>query len=109
MQKLILLLFITFFALTFSGCSHFKRHEFAVQQGNLLKEEKIAKLRNGMSKQQVTFLLGAPVLNTTFNENRWDYVNSYQLNKKPRKVQHLSVYFRNSKVIKTTHHEETIT
>lgn len=56
---------------TLSGCSIYKIN---VQQGNFLKDENIAKLKVGMTKRQVQFLLGSPVLSDPFHEERWDYI-----------------------------------
>ncbi len=45
-----------------------------VQQGNLLDEEKIEQVEVGMTRSQVRFLLGTPVVRDSFREDRWDYV-----------------------------------
>ncbi|HCZ17273.1 MAG TPA: outer membrane protein assembly factor BamE, partial [Candidatus Accumulibacter sp.] len=44
-----------------------------VQQGNVLTQEMVAQLRPGLSKDQVRFILGTPVLVDMFHLNRWDY------------------------------------
>ncbi|MBM4198027.1 MAG: outer membrane protein assembly factor BamE [Gammaproteobacteria bacterium] len=45
-----------------------------VQQGNLLDEEDIAAVKPGMTRNQVRFLLGTPVIADSFRPDRWDYV-----------------------------------
>lgn len=45
-----------------------------VQQGNLLDDEKIEQVEVGMTRSQVRFLLGTPVVQDSFREDRWDYV-----------------------------------
>jgi len=45
-----------------------------VQQGNLLELDDIARIRPGMTRSQVRFLLGTPVVDDSFHEDRWDYV-----------------------------------
>lgn len=49
-----------------------------MQQGNLVTQEMIEQLHVGMTKLQVQFLLGVPLLRDMFHQNRWDYV--YYLN-----------------------------
>lgn len=66
---LINLLFI--FSLLLSACSIYK---VDVQQGNVIDEEQLAKLKLGMNKNQVVFLIGTPLLRDPFHKNRWDYV-----------------------------------
>ncbi|HSG65621.1 MAG TPA: outer membrane protein assembly factor BamE [Gammaproteobacteria bacterium] len=44
-----------------------------IQQGNLLEEEAIEQVAVGMTKNQVVFLLGTPMVTDSFHTNRWDY------------------------------------
>lgn len=44
-----------------------------VQQGNLLDEEAINEVEVGMTRSQVQFLLGTPMVNDPFHQDRWDY------------------------------------
>ncbi|RLQ23625.1 outer membrane protein assembly factor BamE [Seongchinamella sediminis] len=45
-----------------------------VEQGNIVTQEIADQLQPGMSKRQVRFILGTPLVEDTFNRNRWDYV-----------------------------------
>lgn len=45
-----------------------------VQQGNLLEETDIAAVKPGMTRSQVRFLLGTPMIEDTFHQDRWDYM-----------------------------------
>jgi outer membrane protein assembly factor BamE len=47
-----------------------------VQQGNFVTQEMVAKLKPGMTKSQVRFALGTPLLSDPFHKDRWDYVFS---------------------------------
>lgn len=51
-------------------------YRIPIQQGNLITQEMINELKPGMTKRQVRFLLGTPLLVDTFHENRWDYLYS---------------------------------
>lgn len=45
-----------------------------IEQGNIVTEEMAQQLKPGMSRRQVRFILGTPLVEDTFNENRWDYI-----------------------------------
>ena len=59
-----------------TGCSGFKLspHRIDVQQGNALDEEAVVRLKPGLTRSQVRFLLGSPLIVDPFRDNRWDYV-----------------------------------
>jgi len=44
-----------------------------VEQGNLVDQEMIEQLKPGMSRRQVRFIMGSPLVEDTFNPDRWDY------------------------------------
>jgi len=48
-------------------------HKMTVQQGNIVTEEMVDRLESGMTKSQVRFLLGTPMLIGPFHTDRWDY------------------------------------
>lgn len=49
-------------------------HRIDIQQGNLLDEEDVDQVEVGMTRSQVRFLLGTPVVRDSFHTERWDYV-----------------------------------
>ncbi|TNE80277.1 MAG: outer membrane protein assembly factor BamE [Gammaproteobacteria bacterium] len=51
-------------------------HKFDIQQGNVITQEMIDQLKPGMTKSQVRFIMGTPLVADTFNEDRWDYYYS---------------------------------
>ena len=53
-----------------SGCVY----RASIAQGNLVKEEDLAQLEVGMTRKQVRFLLGTPMIDDPFHRDRWDYV-----------------------------------
>ena len=74
-MRLVLLCLISLSLLS-TGCSWIKFpgvHKVDVQQGNIVDQEMIDKLRPGMTKSQVRFVLGTPLVVDTFNQSRWDY------------------------------------
>ena len=44
-----------------------------IQQGNFVSEEMLAQLKEGMTRDQVRFILGTPLLADLFHADRWDY------------------------------------
>lgn len=66
-----------------AGCSlvesvqKFGPYSINVQQGNALDSENIARLKPGLSRSQVRFLLGTPLVIDPFRTDRWDYVYLY--------------------------------
>jgi len=60
-------------ALLVSGCAGFGVHRIDIQQGNLVTQEQLAKVKTGMSRNDVRSLLGTPLLQDVFHANRWDY------------------------------------
>ena len=49
-----------------------------VQQGNVFTQEDVNQLQYGMSKRQVLFILGYPMVTDPFHANRWDYYYEYK-------------------------------
>ena len=80
-----------------SGCSVYK---VEVQQGNVVTQEMIDKLKPGMTRSQVRFVLGTPLITDAFHPERWDYY--YYLrpsNKATGESQRLTVIFKNDTLI----------
>lgn len=65
-----------------SACSNVPRivteYRIDVQQGNVLTQEMVSQLRPGLSRDQVRFLLGTPMLTDVFHADRWDYAFRFQ-------------------------------
>ena len=80
-----------------SSCSVYK---VEVQQGNVITQEMIDKLKPGMTRSQVRFVLGTPLITDAFHLNRWDYY--YYLrpsNKGTGESQRLTVIFKNDTLV----------
>jgi outer membrane protein assembly factor BamE len=70
-----------------------------IQQGNYLVAESVSQLKEGMTRSQVRFLLGTPMVPVAFDDSRWDYYYFFnsQKYKQPLK-RRLTVYFADEKV-----------
>lgn len=64
-----------------------------VQQGNALEQEAVEKLKPGMSRSQVRFLLGTPLLVDPFRGNRWDYVYNFRKAGRLTEQRRLALFF----------------
>ena len=73
-------------------------HKIDIQQGNVIEPEQVAKLRPGMSRNEVRALLGSPLLNDPFHADRWDYVYRYRKGGKITEQQRLAVFFEQDKL-----------
>lgn len=71
-----------------------------IQQGNLLEESVIDQVEVGMTRSQVQFLLGSPMVDDSFHPDRWDYTY-YFLQGRSRDVEQrwLVVYFQEDRVV----------
>jgi outer membrane protein assembly factor BamE len=70
-----------------------------VQQGNLLDPEQVDQVEVGMTRSQVRFLLGTPMVVDSFDPDRWDYVYSLRRgHSRTVEKRHLVVWFDGDKV-----------
>jgi outer membrane protein assembly factor BamE len=82
-------------AFLLAGCVY----RMDIQQGNLLDAEQVDQLEVGMTRSQVRFLLGTPMVIDAFDGSRWDYVYSLRQGRS-REVtkRHLVVWFEGDQV-----------
>jgi len=80
-----------------SGCSSVPRivneYKIDVQQGNVLTQDMVSQLKPGLTKDQVRFILGTPVLMDMFHANRWDYVYRLQKGNGSIEMRKFSTFF----------------
>lgn len=70
-------------------------HKITVQQGNVITQDMIDQLKPGMTKRQVAFVMGEPVVRNPFDEDRWDYVYTIKIPRTDLIQQNMSLYFTN--------------
>ncbi len=89
--------FIPLTALFLAACSTtqlpISPHKIDVQQGNVIDQEVLEKLKPGLTRSQVRFLLGTPLLVDPFRDNRWDYVYNYRSSGKLTAQKRLTLFF----------------
>jgi len=94
-MRLYAIFLLSLFVFT-SGCSWIKFpsiHKVDVQQGNIVTQEMIDKLQPKMTKSQVQFVLGTPLIRDTFNQARWDYFYSRVRPNGKRTEKQVTIFF----------------
>jgi outer membrane protein assembly factor BamE len=75
-------------------------HKIDIQQGNVVTQDMVAKLKPGMSKSQVRFALGTPLVLDPFHDNRWDYVYVQQKRGRVIEQRRIVVLFADDKLLR---------
>lgn len=94
MAKTVLILAVL--ALT-GGCNVVYKQN--IQQGNVLDREDLDRLETGMTKRQVSVLLGSPAVQSPFHSDRWDYINSFAARGGDAERRTLTIEFENDRVV----------
>lgn len=82
-----------------AGCSfnaitdRLNPHRIDVRQGNYVDQEMVARLKKGMTREQVRFALGTPLVVDVFRADRWDYVYTFRPGRGEPQQRVLSVFF----------------
>ncbi len=78
-----------------AGCSglNIGPHRIDVQQGNALDQDNVSRLKPGLTRSQVRFLLGTPLVVDPFHSDRWDYVYVFHKSGKLAEQRRLSLFF----------------
>jgi outer membrane protein assembly factor BamE len=74
-----------------------------VQQGNIVTSEMAENVHPGLTRDQVRFILGTPLLVSVFHQDRWDYVYYLRRNDGETQKRRLTVTFASSKVDSVSH------
>jgi outer membrane protein assembly factor BamE len=69
-----------------------------IQQGNFVSQEMMAQLKEGMTQDQVRFLMGTPLLTDMFHEDRWDYIFRLQKGTGETISSRVTIFFKDKRV-----------
>lgn len=92
------------FPAVLSGCAGVPRipgitpYKMEIQQGNYISQEMVSQLKPGMSKDQVRFALGTPLLTDIFHADRWDYVYWREASSGKRESRRVALFFEEGKL-----------
>jgi outer membrane protein assembly factor BamE len=83
------------FLLTAGGCVY----QASLSQGNVIKQDDLDQVEVGMTRGQVRFLLGTPMIDDPFHEDRWDYIYYLKLGRDDAILKRwVSIHFVGDKV-----------
>lgn len=71
-----------------------------IQQGNVVTQEMVNKLRPDMTKAQVRYIMGTPLLIDTFHQDRWDYLYSLEADGDDRTQERISIFFEDDRLVR---------
>lgn len=100
MKKLLIYTF-SILILSLSACSTDKIpgvYRIDIQQGNDVTQDMINQLKPEMTKKQVAYVMGTPLLIDTFHPDRWDYVYSFHPGNGSREQRRLTLFFKDDKL-----------
>lgn len=84
--------------LPLAGCGWLAPYRIDIQQGNFVSQEMVGQLKRGMTRDQVRFVLGTPLVADIFHADRWDYVYYLEQPGKPRVERRLAVHFEGDRL-----------
>lgn len=85
-------------ALLVAGCNLISPHKMDIQQGNVITQEMLARVEPGMTRSQVRFALGTPLVVDPFRGDRWDYVYLYMKQGVVTEQRRIVVVFKDDKL-----------
>ncbi len=87
-------------ALSLSACSSWV-YRVDIPQGNYLEQKSIDKIQVGMTKEQIKFILGSPVLIDAFDNDTWNYVYRFKSgrSKKLNMQKSFTIKFEDDKLV----------
>lgn len=98
-------LMAAFFVLALGACSSLPVPQFPgvykidIAQGNIITQEMIDQLEPGMTRRQVIYVMGTPLVRDPYNQNRWDYIFNYQPGGGERGQERISLNFENDALV----------
>lgn len=105
MLKVMLKLFSISLLVIVTGCSSLKFpgvHRIPILQGNMIDQKMVDQLKIGMTKRQVRYVMGTPMVKDTFNPDRWDYY--YRLRRPNGDIaeRRFTAFFEGDKLVRFT-------
>lgn len=73
-------------------------HRLDIRQGNYLTAEDVGQLTEGMTREQVRFLLGTPMVANSFRRDRWDYLYYLDSRYVEDERTHIAIWFEDERI-----------
>jgi outer membrane protein assembly factor BamE len=77
-------------------------YKIAIPQGNVITQDMVDQLRPGMTKRQVSFVMGTPLVRDPFHQDRWDFIYSFQPGGGERGQERITVFFADDALVSFT-------
>ena len=106
MQKILLKITLAGLCTTLITCNNIGSMDFpgvykiSIPQGNIITQEMVDQLRPGMSKRQVIFVMGTPLVRDPYHQDRWDYIYSFQPGGGERGQEKITVFFIDDQLVR---------
>lgn len=89
------LISILIMVLLSTSCSYFQIRKPIIEQGNIISDTAVSELHSGMSLEQVTAIMGTPILSNILAPQRVEYIYTYQDGTNPRTIKRVTCIFDN--------------
>lgn len=89
-------LLIAFVGLSLTACNLV--FKLPTRQGNVIEQKQLDQLKVGMTREQVTYLMGTPIAASPFRTDRWDYIGYYKSPRGQLSNRTVTIYFENELV-----------
>ena len=96
----------TFIILILLSCSSISPYKVPILQGNIIDEDDISKLEEGLTKEQTQFIFGTAIIKDPFHSNRWDYYYSIQIGENLIENKKLTIFFNENNLVESWINEE---
>lgn len=97
-MKKLLIIITCIASLALTACSPRLVHRIDVQQGNVITQTQVNLLEPGMTREQVRYIMGSPMVADVFHENRWDYLYLYQPGYGETEEKRVTVFFEDDRL-----------
>ena len=71
-----------------------------IQQGNVVTQDEVNELQPGMTRRQVRYVLGSPMLTDVFHADRWDYAFTVGVGSRPDEIRRVTVFFERDRLVR---------
>lgn len=75
-------------------------YKIDIRQGNYITQDMVAQLKPGMTRDQVRFILGTPLVADIFHADRWDYIYRFKPGRGEAQQRRFAVFFEDSKLVR---------
>ena len=95
-----------FILLIFISCTSLSPYKVPILQGNIIDEDDISKLKEGLTKEQIQFIFGTAIIQDPFHSSRWDYYYSIQIGDNLIENKKLTIFFNADSIVESWISEE---